>query len=74
MPKSVIWEGDEGQEIRAEINDAGLPISHWFCHRCKAHFGVPVFVMNDPGLIYRCPACGSIQIEQETSRSSPKIR
>jgi len=66
MPRSVTWQGAEGDDWDVEIDAAPVySQSHWFCHGCKAHFGLPVYDVKDPGMIFRCPACGSIEIEEE---------
>ncbi len=40
-------------------------VGHWFCHKCKAHFGMPCISKDDPYMIYLCPSCKSIEIERE---------
>jgi len=40
-----------------------LEPSHWFCHSCKAHFGMPVYEVTDRRQVWVCPLCKEPEIE-----------
>jgi hypothetical protein len=56
-------DAETGDYVSIDVEAVPLEPSHWFCHNCKAHFGLPVYEKADPSETFLCPQCGMAEIE-----------